>query len=108
MGVGVGGLPVRSCLARQKLASVSPALSERGTQTFRTSSHHPRLGRSLPTRAPESGIVNVGPALPPLGSGAREPEISPWLSLALSPRASGSPRSRVPEVLCPKDKLNFA
>lgn len=70
-GGGGGGLPVRSCLARQKLASVSLALAERGTQTFRTSSISPGWdAASLPApRGPESG-----PALPPLGSGAREPE----------------------------------
>lgn len=105
LGGGCGG--VRSCLARQKLVSISPALAERGTQNFSHQLHLPRLGCSLPTRTPGSGI---GTRVPHSFRWARAPanlRLSPRLSLALSPCASGSPRSQVSEVLRPKDKLKL-
>lgn len=83
------------------------ALAERGTQTFCTNSISPgEEAASLPApQSPESGArvphsLRWARALANL-------RLSPRLSLALPPRASGSPRSRFPEVLRPKDKLNF-
>lgn len=98
------GVPVLSCLAPRKLASTSAALAERGTQTFRSSSIPPGWdAASLPASpSPESGA-----RAPHSLRWARAPAnlgLSPGLSLALPPRASGSPRSKVSEVLRPKDK----
>lgn len=101
MGVGV---PVRSCLAPQKLASTSQAFAERGAQTFRTSSISSGWDAASP---PAPGMGSLGPALPPLGLGAREPEAQSSAQPSSSPRVSGSSRSKVPEVLRPRDKLNF-
>lgn len=61
--------------------------------------HLPRLRCSLPTRAPEPGMGIPGPALPPLGSGAREPEVQSSSQPSSSPsrlRVSSLQGSRSP------------
>lgn len=70
---GGWGVPVLSCLAPRKLACTSGTCRARHPN-FSYELHHPRWGGSLPTRAPEPGIGSPGPALPPLGPGAREPD----------------------------------
>lgn len=94
---GERGVLVRSCLAPQKLASTSQALAERGTQTFRTSSISPGFEAAFPP-APLS--PEWGSRSPHFVLWARAPanlRLSPRLSLALPPCASGSPRSWFPK-----------
>lgn len=105
-GVGGGG-PCPSPFGPAEACSHLSGTCRELHPNFSLELHLHRRGSNLPTRAPEPRIGSPGPALPALGWGAREPEAPSSAQLSSSRlRASGSPRSRVPEVLRPKDKLN--
>lgn len=82
------GVPVRCCLAPRKLAASSGTCRARHPN-FLHELHLPRRGGSLPTRAPEPRIRSPGPSLPPLGSGACEPEAQSSAQPSSSPSRLG-------------------